>query len=1124
MEQRFEALNRICLNNWHYIDRKILSFNSGINFFTGHSGSGKSTVIDALQILLYANTDGRSFFNKAATDDSDRTLMEYLRGMVSIGENNEYTYLRNKNFSTTIAIELMRTDTGERQCIGVVFDVNTAVNENSKTFFWHRGAIPENGYRMSDRPMCIEELKNYIRQELLPEQYYFESTNERFRSKLYDVYLGGLNHDRFPKLFKRAIPFKMNMKLSDFLKEYICMEQEINIESMQESVAQYSRMCRQIKDIQNEVNELEEIQKVYDGYTEKKIEEFKTKYFEESLEILEQKDLEEEIRLRIIHHKEAVKLQEKAQKELKEKAQQLAGQKEELERLIAATGYEELEEALQSVNQLIENYSVSRGKWEKVSMALSEWEDQSVTPNQVLWDIEEFQKKTITCDGIKKLKSELNEIRCDIKKQKDEADAALRKMASESKQINSDLDIIKRGETGYPKYLRDARKIIQNELQKKAGRQIKVDILADLIEVRDEKWRDAVEGYMAGNKLLLIVQPEYAKAAMEIYRNLDSKEYHRAAVLDTEKVSEGDWQVKRGALAEEVTAKLDYVRSYVQFLMGNVIKCESIDELREHKTGITSTCELYSGFKFKHINPEHYTKYAYIGEMSRRQRIRTLEAQLEEIKEQMKPQLEISREAGSILSLEYLSYDETQYTEWLDNISKIKAQESKRKTLEDKIKAIKEKNIDDWKEKLAQLKTREDSLRLQIEEIIKQISKMEESIRIDNERHTDLEEKLKNLNLSFNVNEDWDKEVQEYLNVKKHNNSAVIYSELREEYQKKHVNACKAAAASLSLVRNMRVEYLKKRPNRTFDSENCENNEFAGLLEKLRYSDLDGLYKKAAEQAGEAVFIFKHDFIYKIRSAIKAAMEQKNQLNRIIGRMDFGKDRYSFIIEKSKGADGRFYPLFMNDDLEINPSMLKNHMENQMDMFTMSHEEQYGDLMMELLEIFIPPENATAQELDEAKKNMHKYADYRTYLFFDMQQAVSNENREINIRLGNMIKKNSGGEGQNPQYVALLASFLQAYRIDLSPKLQRNPTIRLVILDEAFSKMDAEKVAGCISLMRKFGLQAIISSTNDKIQSYLDSVDKTLLFANPDKKHISVLEFERKDFDRLRSELEEERE
>ena len=39
-----------------------------------------------------------------------------------------------------------------------------------------------------------------------------------------------------------------------------------------------------------------------------------------------------------------------------------------------------------------------------------------------------------------------------------------------------------------------------------------------------------------------------------------------------------------------------------------------------------------------------------------------------------------------------------------------------------------------------------------------------------------------------------------------------------------------------------------------------------------------------------------------------------------------------------------------------------------MNLFTMEHEEEYGDLMNELIEIFIPPENATREELEEARK------------------------------------------------------------------------------------------------------------------------------------------------------------
>ena len=304
--------------------------------------------------------------------------------------------------------------------------------------------------------------------------------------------------------------------------------------------------------------------------------------------------------------------------------------------------------------------------------------------------------------------------------------------------------------------------------------------------------------------------------------------------------------------------------------------------------------------------------------------------------------------------------------------------------------------------------------------------------------------------------------------------------------------------------------------------ERLDNEEFAALLEKLSYKDLDTLHEKASAQAKQAVYFFKHDFVYKIRSAIKEALAQRDQLNRIISRMDFGKDRYRFVIERNHGADGRFYPVFMNEDLEINPSTLNDQMEHQMDLFSMAHEEHYGDLIQELLSLFLPPENATPAQLEEAKLNRQKYSDYRTYLSFGMEQIIQNEHSQINIKLEQMIRKNSGGEGQNPLYIILLASFVQTYRIELSPRLLRNPTIRLVVLDEAFSKMDAEKVAGCIALMRRFGFQAIISSTNDKIQSYLDSVDKTFVFANPNKRQISIAEFERDDFGHLREELEEE--
>ena len=57
--------------------------------------------------------------------------------------------------------------------------------------------------------------------------------------------------------------------------------------------------------------------------------------------------------------------------------------------------------------------------------------------------------------------------------------------------------------------------------------------------------------------------------------------------------------------------------------------------------------------------------------------------------------------------------------------------------------------------------------------------------------------------------------------------------------------------------------------------------------------------------------------------------------------------------------------------------------------------------------------------------------------------------------------------------------------------------------------------------IRGLGFQAIISATNDKIQNYLENVDKTFVYANPNKRHISIQEFEKTEFAQLADEEEQ---
>ena len=92
---------------------------------------------------------------------------------------------------------------------------------------------------------------------------------------------------------------------------------------------------------------------------------------------------------------------------------------------------------------------------------------------------------------------------------------------------------------------------------------------------------------------------------------MDKRKYCRAAVLDTERVMENEHAVRPGALAEEVTAKTDYAAAYIRFFLGNVMKCESVEELRAvsqlpfaaYQSGSVYKARIYRGDQYAQTYP-----------------------------------------------------------------------------------------------------------------------------------------------------------------------------------------------------------------------------------------------------------------------------------------------------------------------------------------------------------------------------------------------------------------------------------------------------------------------------------------------------------------------------------------
>ena len=133
-----KKLKKILLINWLYFSKELIEVGD-INFLTGKNGAGKSTVIDALQIVLLGETNARNF-NQAANEKSQRTLEGYLRA--DMDDNSPYSR-RGKDFSTYIVCEFQDEMEGSSFVTGVTFDCRSDGSYRD-TFFIYTGTLPKN--------------------------------------------------------------------------------------------------------------------------------------------------------------------------------------------------------------------------------------------------------------------------------------------------------------------------------------------------------------------------------------------------------------------------------------------------------------------------------------------------------------------------------------------------------------------------------------------------------------------------------------------------------------------------------------------------------------------------------------------------------------------------------------------------------------------------------------------------------------------------------------------------------------------------------------------------------------------------------------------------------------------
>lgn len=1087
MSQAKKVFTRMCLNNWGGIDHTILEFHEYVNLFSGKSGSGKSTVMDAIQVILYGSFSP-SFLNKAADDAKNRrSVLSYLRGEQKDGSANR----KDCDFCSVIALEIEDTGTHITTCVGIAFEVRKSDSEIKKfMYFSHSGKMPTSGY-LTEQGVCYsnQEIKKLISSRAKSEDNRGKGdvnriygSKEAYLGTLYDVILGYIDQNRFITMEKSAIALKMTNGTGQFIRDYMFPKNTSDtIASISEQLDSYRQIKEKIEDLRKRIELLSEIQASGKELVRLQTDIVRAEAMIRCIGI-------EDLRARIQAAEDDKRNLAEKQEQCKKKVQELSASREEAQqKLIQVSAdlkasdlggkqqqYEELDERSR---MLADNTR----QWQKILQGMKNWEEDDVITdyisNPVLNMIAELNQGRVTEELCQNLHLKIESAKQNIEDEVEDYSDQRREIGKQLKEKKRLVDDMKHDRKPYDENLRSARSALSQQLSDRYGQTVKVQIFADLFDVQEEEWKNAIEGRMGRLKHSLITEPQYAHEAAVLFRNM--KQYENVDLINSKAIADSKPDCMEGSLYEAVKTQEAYVDVCLKRYLGHIIKCRSVEELEQVRDGVTPDCYSYSNFIFRHLKKKDYTTRACIGRRVSKARLAEYEKDVEELSRQEMQLDDLLRRLKEARDFECLKDEPSHYVKLSRAGEELARVNKKKMELEETIRSLREgayKELEEKEQSLQkQVKMVQEELDQTQGELARLGSRIGELSGENESRRQQLEEKLQ----GYVPNEALEQEVWELL--KKQSGQAVInrkktqVADLEEKEQ--------AQAETLRAARN---RYIFAYPAGLFNGAETSNEAYEKLLEKY-LTDFEPAYEEEFEKKCASIYkSLRENVIATIHGDIKAAKRHAYEINRLLRETNFSDSTYQIKIEPARNENGQFFDMLMAEELD-SKNLDNAGFDGQISFGEDAFYQKYEQKIKLLTDKFMPPKDEDEHLRAQKRKEMEQYADYRNYLSFSMFEQVTDENGTV-IRenfVDDMAGRDSGGEGQNPKYVALLAGFAMLYM----QQSKRDSKIKLVLLDEAFSKMDQERSAVCLKYARKMDLQLIVCVPDERLQSLIRNVD-----------------------------------
>lgn len=1061
-----KTLTKVKLINWHTFSNTEFEIYKNA-LITGENGTGKSTILDAIQYVL---TVGKCKFNKAASDIGNRTLESYIRCKTGI-EGHEY--VRNGDVTTYIVLEFFDEKTKDYQIIGTVIDLPSGGRLNREFFQILDSQINDVTFIEERKVLTKKEFKNKLNTN--NQQGFFKDTIKE-GERLFGNALGV--KPKYFDLVTRALAFKAIDNVYQFIVDFLLKEDFVDIQNLRDSIKHYKVLEEKLKVSKKECDTLEEVIQFYNLYLENAfqidiLDCTKEKLYERELRSLIENSQKRyqtiEDQLNFIQqklnqlHQDEESYQEKyhqldqslrendtynLKNDLKKECERLKKEKEDKHK-----GYIELLDELQQEAKLLKELRIQKA-FIKVL------------------ENEEYHTETLSIH-LRKVEQEIIEKTNKTEYQRSSLQLEITKNVEQYNQYQEEYTSLKENQLYYRKKIQELICLLNEQLTKHFGKSIEVKPLCEYIEVKDEKWRNALEGYLNSQRFDLIVEPEYFEYALLVYEEYKNKRgIYGVGIVDVAKLAKYGNVALKETLADQLECKNTYARWYVNMLLSKVHCVDDVTQLRNYPTAITPTCMLYKNYTARALNPRIYNK-PYIGLGAIKIQLKTIEQQLETLQQEIKQQkveLEALKNTQSLLKksnadkilyridlLDKYHNLEKEYQEVNERYQKLELDDSII-SLQEECDAVK-KQLEQTKKEKENALMKKGSLENNLETFKEQLEQTQESYDVLHEKIIQFE--MDHLELSQKT----DQQVIDYLK-RFGKDFKAMNSEI--DYQKSlYQNKVRQVESKIE----MKMKDYNNEYNIGFENSLKDIESYKHRFHQLKDMDIVSKEEKTRQAKLKCEESFKTSFISGLNEKIENAKKDIYELNKGLAQRDFNGETYEFCVSPTSRDDFKEYYKIIQSGKEYMANNLLSETLNE------SQRRIMDELFIKL---------SSVENDQETEKMLLEYTDYRNYLDYDIKIKYNSGDFAYFSKVN---KEKSGGETQTPFYVIMAASFEQVVR----NRNQNEGFGCIVIFDEAFNNMDEQRIQEMIKFYNEREIQTFIAVPPSRASTIIPYVNTRLL-------------------------------